>query len=72
MQSADVRMMQRRHRARLTFKPLIERSLRNLDRNNAVQPRIPSLIDRTHPALANEREDFAGTELFSGGSGHVV
>ena len=56
-------MIQRRHRPRLTFKPLIERSLRNLDGHETIQPLIPSLIDRTHPALAKSREDFVRSEF---------
>ena len=52
---------------RLTFEARVERSLRNLYCNDPIQPRIASLVDRTHPALANQREDFVGTEFFAGG-----
>ena len=39
-----------------------ERLGENLDRDDAIEPRIPRFVDLTHPARADGDEDFVGTE----------
>src|SRR5262245_24717253 len=64
----DVRMVQRRSRARLAFETSQclgtsrERRVDHLDRHLAAQARITGAIHRAHPAGAEEADDFVWTE----------
>ena len=42
----------------------------HLDGDRAVQPRVGRLVDFTHAARADERDDFVRTEACSGIQGH--
>jgi hypothetical protein len=41
-----------------------------LERDDAIEPCIASLVDLTHPAGAERREDLIGAESGSGWEGH--
>ncbi len=52
---ADVRMVEAGNGLRLALKALAEAAFDGLDRDHAIQPRVASPIDRTHPAHADRR-----------------
>ena len=58
-------MIQRRDCAGLALEAFVELGLGSFDGDSAIEARIVGLVDVTHPALANGREDFAGPEFFS-------
>ena len=45
---------------------------KHLDGDLAAEPRVPRPIDLSHPARADGREDFVGTEPGAGGQWHEV
>jgi hypothetical protein len=49
-----------------------ERCRQDLDRDEAIEPRVARLVDLAHTALAEERHDFVGAEAGAGSEGHVV
>ena len=67
-QRADVRMIERRDRARLALEAVAklrvgrERRGEDLDRDGAIEPRVARAIDLAHAARADERDDFIGAE----------
>ena len=67
---ADVRMIQRGHRARFALEPFRKLLAGNLDGDRAVEARVARLVHFPHAARANEREDLIGTELRAGREGH--
>jgi hypothetical protein len=77
MQSADVRMGYRCNGARLALEPQPRppracTSRKNLDRNDAVQTGIASLVDFTHSAGADPGDDFVRAETSAGRKGHEL
>ena len=72
----DVRVIQRRSGARFLLEALkpagIGRGVRgkNLDRDVAPEPRVAGAIDLAHPAGAEQRKDFVGTEMDTGCQRH--
>jgi hypothetical protein len=78
VQRADVRMIQRRDRARFTVEAVAqlrigrERRWQNFDRDRAIEPRVARPIHFAHPARANERDDFVDTKLRSCWQSHAV
>jgi len=66
VEAADMRVLERGGRARLGFESWCEFFLRDLQRDDAIEPRIASAIDITHSAFADSREDFIGTETHTG------
>jgi hypothetical protein len=44
----------------------------DLDGDVSREPRIPRLVDLTHPPCAERREDFVGTQHGAGGERHLV
>jgi hypothetical protein len=56
-------MVQRRDRPRLALEPLAEISLRDFQRNAALEARVPGLVDLTHSPSANESEDFVRAKI---------
>ena len=72
VQRADVRMIERRDRARLALEALAqlrirrERRRQDLDRHRAIEPRIARPIDLAHATRADERDDFIGAEVHAG------
>jgi hypothetical protein len=71
VQLADVRMVQRGHRAGLAREPFGEFGLRCLDRNNSVQAGVAGPVDLAHSTGADRRKDFVGAEFVSGREPHV-
>ncbi len=69
---ADVRMVQRGDSARLAPEAVAESFLRNLDGNDAVKTRVTRLVDLSHAARADQRENLVGTEPLSRGERHTV
>src|SRR5260370_30926117 len=72
MERADVRMVERRDGLRLAFEahagiaaPGQARG-QDLDRDRAVEPRVPGLVDLPHPAGADRRDDLVGAETGAG------
>ncbi len=71
-QRADVRMIERRDRARLAVEAFAqlrvggERGGEDLDRHRAIEPRIPGAVDLTHAPRADERDDFISAEAYAG------
>ncbi len=65
----DVRMVERRDRARLAFEPPQpvavgrEGGRQDLDRDAAPEPRIARTIDLAHPAGAEQADDFIRSEM---------
>jgi len=62
---ADVRMVERRNRARFLIEALLMR-VQRLHGDRAVKSRIPRLPDFAHAACANPGEDFIWTEASAG------
>src|ERR1700694_5114678 len=50
---ADVRIIQSRDRTRLGLEPLRELLLRDLDRDDAIKPRVAGFIELAHAPSAN-------------------
>ena len=73
----DVRMVQRRGGSRFLLEALqpvgigARRSRENLDRDVAPEARVARAIDLAHPARAEQRIDFVGTEMDTGCERHV-
>ena len=74
----DVRVIQRRSGSRFLLEALkpagIGRGIggKNLDRDVAPKPRVATAIDLAHPARAEQRKDFVGTEMDTGCQRHEV
>ena len=72
----DVRVVERRDRVRLPLETrervgvLRQRFGEHLDRNVALQLRIPRLVDLAHAPGTERREDFVGAETGAGGESH--
>ena len=77
-QGADVRMIQRRDRARLAFEALAqlrvgrERGGENLDRDRPIEPRVAGLVDLAHAACPEGGEDLVRAEAGAGGQGQTL
>ena len=75
-QRADVRVAERRDRARLALEALAqlriagERRGQDLDRDHAIEPGIARPIHFAHAARADEGDDFVGAELCPGRQRH--
>ena len=73
----DVRVVQDARRPRLRLEALQairilrERRRQHLDRHLAPEPRVARAVDLSHPAGADGRENFVGTELATGGKCHL-
>jgi hypothetical protein len=63
---ADVGMVQGGDGAGLAFEAVGEGGLRELDRDRAVETGIAGLPHLSHAARAEGREQFVGSELFTG------
>src|SRR5713226_4785861 len=78
MNTADVRVIQRRERFRFTLKagdPLgvrDERVRQDLDRHVAIQLRVARFIDLAHAAGPKGREDLVWAESGTGGESHAL
>jgi hypothetical protein len=59
-----VRVIQRRDGPRLLLETGTMAALQLFDGDNAVQSGIAGLVDLTHAALADRRDDLVGPELF--------
>ncbi len=76
IERANVRMIQAGDGSCFTleslsnFRSLCEPLPENLDRDGAVQPRIPCPIHFAHAARAQQRLNFIGPEFYSGVEGH--
>ncbi len=74
----DVRMVERRDRARLAVEPMeavgvVRRRVgQQLQGDLAPQTRVAGAVDLAHAALSERSEDLVGAELFSGGQGHAA
>jgi hypothetical protein len=66
---ADVRMVQRRHRARFALEALGEFLLGDLN-GDAVQPRIPRPLHLAHASRANERKNLVRAQSLACGERH--
>ena len=72
----DVRMRKRRDRLRLSLEPgerlrvAGDRGGQNLDRDVAVELRVPSPVDLAHPARAERGQNLVGPESSARGEGH--
>ena len=64
---ANVGMIERGDRSRLAFEPPLKFLVRQLDGDRPVQSGIPGFVDLSHPALADEGDDFVGAESGAGG-----
>jgi len=77
VQRTNVRMRERGDRARLALEAGaqvgIARDFRrkDLDRDGAIEPRVPRAIDLAHAAAAQRGEDLVGAESSAGSQGHV-
>ena len=60
VERANVRMVQRRHGAGFTLEPGVEPRLGDFDGDHAVEARVPGLVDRAHPARADNANDLIG------------
>src|SRR5690606_38827709 len=72
----DVRVVQRRRRARFPFEAIEalrrgEMRRQDLDRHGPPQARVVGLIDLSHPTGANRPGDLVGTEAGPGWERHV-
>src|SRR5450432_4796743 len=68
---ADVGMVQRGDGAGLAFEAVGEGGLRKLDGDRAVETRVAGLPHLAHAARAEGREQFVGSELFTGSHGET-
>src|SRR5258708_4593947 len=68
IERADVRMIQAGNRfcfaleALAQFRAVGKMSGKNLDGNDAIEPRVPRAIHLAHPARTNRGENFVGAE----------
>ncbi len=69
---ADVRMIERRHRARLAFKAFAEFLLGDLQRDNAIQPGVARFPDLSRATGTELRNDFVGAQSVARGKRHVI
>jgi len=73
VERADVRVIERRDRARLAVEALAQLRIcgeglgQHLDGDRPIEPRIARPIDLAHPAGADGADYFIGTEPHSGG-----
>jgi hypothetical protein len=73
----DVGMRKRGYRLRLALEPrervriARDRDRQHLDRNLALELRVPRPIDLPHPASAKRRQDLVWAEASSGCQGHL-
>src|SRR5215216_5862543 len=71
-------MIERGDRPRLLFEPRAAARVRcdcrleHLQRHAAPEPRIFGLVDLAHPAGAERRKDFVGTETHAGSEGQAA
>ena len=76
--SANVRMRQRGNRPRLALESRAavgigrEGFRQDLDRDGAIQPRVPGFVDLAHPACPAGGEDFVRTESSAGGESQTL
>ncbi len=76
VQRADVRMVERRHRARFALEPLAplhivrQRSRQYLDGDGSIEARVARFVDLAHPARAERREDLVRSEAQPWLEGH--
>ena len=68
---ANMGMIQRRDGAGLALEAVAESFLRNLDGNDAIEPRVTGLSHLTHAARANQCHDFVGAKSFSCAERHM-
>ena len=78
VQRADVRMAQRRDRARLALEPLLHLGVvspmrrQHLDGDRSRQPRVRGFVDFAHAAGADRGDDFVGSESSARAQRHVI
>jgi predicted nucleotidyltransferase len=78
VQRADVRMIQRRDRARFAIEPLAQAGIlggaarQDLDRDGPIEPCITRAIDLAHPAGADGGHDFVRPEATTGTNCHSL
>ena len=76
VQRANVRMVERRDRARLAIEPIAQLRIggelrgQHFDRDGAIEPRIARAIHLAHPTAAKQRQDLVSTEASAGSEGH--
>ena len=76
VERADVRMRELRDRFRLALEALADLGRRrhvrrqHFHRDRPLQPRVLRLVDLSHPAGAERRQDLVGTQARSGGERH--
>jgi hypothetical protein len=74
----DIRMIERRERLGFTLEPgqpigvVSERLWQDLDRDVAIELRVPRAEDLTHSACADVRGDFVASETGAASEGHLV
>src|SRR5271156_5829350 len=68
---ANIGMIERRNGMRLALEALAELSSADFDRDVALQPRIPRLVNLSHAARADLREHFVMTKFGAGGERHI-
>ena len=74
---ADVGVRQPRNRSRLTVEPLPELRIagqvggEDLDRDDAIEPRVSALVHLAHATLAKLRGDFVDAEACARGESQV-
>ena len=66
----DVRVVERCNRARFLLKAMLMRGLDRLERDDAIEPRVERLPDRSHAAGTERREDFVGADSGSNREDH--
>ena len=67
---ADIRMVERRNRARLSLEPLAEIRADDLDGDGAIQARVSGFVNLAHPSRAQRRLDLVRAESRAGGQRH--
>ncbi len=76
VQRADVRMRETGDRSRLAFEALLHVGLhaelrrQHFDRDGPAQAGVDSLVDLSHPATADGRQDLVRSKARAGGKGH--
>jgi hypothetical protein len=65
-------MIERGYRTSFTLETFTELSLRDLDGDDAIQPRVTGLVNVTHPTRTDGREYFVRAEFFAGLRRHVT
>src|SRR6185503_17121758 len=61
-EAADVRVVQRRDRARLALEALVERTVNGLDGDDAIEPRVARLPHFAHAAGADRGQDLVRSD----------